>query len=276
MSYYVSALKDNDGNTVYPITPSGAVYHQKDGAQEKVSTVLDRHNTQLGGLYFGTDASGKMGYTATEGGEITPFRNPTGDAVEAEVLSGKVFSSAALEDATGSMPNHGAWTSDTVDAGNVAIPLGYHNGQGYISGAGAYNAGYAAGDAANVKVYYLGYGTQFSAASIPGYRNMTADNFVIRPDFTSFTDSNTNAFTVGKAGGGTSTGRVNSSVGVTLTKTYDASTGVLNCSLTITYNTSRSGGDSDSWWDSNGNKNVSNTYSVSAYCIVDLSKVKSI
>lgn len=125
-------------------------------------------------------------------------------------------------------------------------------------------------------IYYLGYGTQFSAASISGYKNMTADNFVIRPDFTSYTDSNANSFTVGKAGGGTSSGTVSSSVGVYLTKTYNASTGVLNCSLAINYNTSRKGGDSDSHWDSNGDKNVSNTYNVSAYCIPDLSKVRSV
>ncbi len=100
-----------------------------------------KHGDQLGGLYFKRDSNGKMGYATSETGSVTPFRNPTGNAVAAEVLSGKVFSSASLENASGTMANRGAWTGSTTGNGNVAIPEGYHNGSGYVSGAGAYNQG---------------------------------------------------------------------------------------------------------------------------------------
>lgn len=105
-----------------------------------------KHSDQLNGLYFGTDASGKWGFKTSQGGTVTPFRNPTGNAAAADVLSGKTFSSAALENATGSMPNRGAWTGATTGNGNVAIPSGYHNGSGYVSGAGAYNKGVSDAD----------------------------------------------------------------------------------------------------------------------------------
>lgn len=105
-----------------------------------------KHSDQLNGLYFGTDASGKWGFKTSQGGTVTPFRNPTGNAAVADVLSGKTFSSAALENATGSMPNRGAWTGATTGNGNVAIPSGYHNGSGYVSGAGAYNKGVSDAD----------------------------------------------------------------------------------------------------------------------------------
>ena len=97
--------------------------------------------TKVSDLYFATDSNGKWGYKSTKNGAVTPFRNPTGDAIAAEVLSGKIFSSAALENVAGTMANRGAWTGSTTGNGNVAIPEGYHNGSGYVSGAGAYNAG---------------------------------------------------------------------------------------------------------------------------------------
>ena len=116
--------------------------------------------TKVSDLYFATDSNGKWGYKSTKNGAVTPFRNPTGDAIAAEVLSGKIFSSAALENVAGTMANRGAWTGSTTGNGNVAIPEGYHNGSGYVSGAGAYNAGvtYADGrtntNSANYKAGY--------------------------------------------------------------------------------------------------------------------------
>ncbi len=104
--------------------------------------------TKVSDLYFATDSNGKWGYKSTKNGAVTPFRNPTGDAVAAEVLSGKTFSSASLENATGTMTNRGAWTGATTGSGNVTIPEGYHDGKGYVSGAGAYNAGVSAGTSA--------------------------------------------------------------------------------------------------------------------------------
>ena len=65
------------------------------------------------------------------------------DAAAGDILSGK---KAGVKGSliTGTMPNKGAWTGATTGSGNVAIPAGYHNGSGYVSGAGAYNAGVSA------------------------------------------------------------------------------------------------------------------------------------
>lgn len=103
---------------------------------------------KVGDLYFDTDSSGRWGYKSSKNGAVTPFRNPTGSAAAAaDVLSGKTFSSATAENVAGSMPNNGAWTGKTTGKGNVTIPAGYHSGQGYVSGEGAYNSGMSDADA---------------------------------------------------------------------------------------------------------------------------------
>jgi hypothetical protein len=60
-------------------------------------------------------------------------KKPTGNAVEADVLSGKTFSNASGIDKVGSMPNQGAVviTPNTI---NQTIAQGYHNGAGYVMG----------------------------------------------------------------------------------------------------------------------------------------------
>ena len=124
--------------------------------------------TKVSDLYFATDSNGKWGYKSTKNGAVTPFRNPTGDAIAAEVLSGKIFSSAALENVAGTMANRGAWTGSTTGNGNVAIPEGYHNGSGYVSGAGAYNAGVTYADGrTNTKSanYKAGYSAGYAACT---------------------------------------------------------------------------------------------------------------
>ena len=228
--------------------------------------------TKVSDLYFATDSNGKWGYRSTKNGAVTPFRNPTGDATAAEVLSGKTFSSASLENATGTMANRGAWTGETTGSGNVTIPEGYHNGKGYVSGAGAYNAG----DAASTKVYYLGTGTTFSAAAIPGYKNFTVDNFVIR-GVGSHSSSNMVKGGVGKAGGGVASFSVTASASMTFNKSYDASTGVLTCSCTFAHTMTKTQSEAV-WTDSTYNKDiaVNESDAVVAYCIVDLSKVKTL
>ena len=70
-----------------------------------------------------------------------------GTAGAGDVLTGKTFSGAAGIEKAGTMPNKGAWTGDTADNGNVSIPAGYHNGKGYVSGAGAYAKGIEDADA---------------------------------------------------------------------------------------------------------------------------------
>ena len=57
----------------------------------------------------------------------------TGDAVAADVLTGKTFSNASAVGVSGTMPNNGA-VSQTINAGqSYTIPAGYHNGNGTVS-----------------------------------------------------------------------------------------------------------------------------------------------
>ena len=90
-----------------------------------------------------------------------------GTAGAGDVLSGKTFTNSSNVGASGTMPNKGAWTGATTGSGNVAIPAGYHNGQGHVSGAGAYNKGVTDADArvnANSANYKGGYNAGVSAA----------------------------------------------------------------------------------------------------------------
>lgn len=61
---------------------------------------------------------------------------PTGNAVPADVLSGKTFSNADGIDKVGTMVNRGA-VSQTLNAGeSYTIPVGYHNGNGVVTASG--------------------------------------------------------------------------------------------------------------------------------------------
>lgn len=161
---------------------------------------------KVGDLYFDTDSSGRWGYKSSKNGAVTPFRNPTGSAAAADVLSGKTFSSATAENVAGSMPNNGAWTGKTTGKGNVTIPAGYHSGNGYVSGDGAYNAGMSDADArvneesasyksgyASKKLYRVAIGTggdgTYSAAAIPGFHDFTIENFAFVPTSVKRTDN---------------------------------------------------------------------------------------
>lgn len=105
-------------------------------------------NTQaLNGLRFGKDNNGNYGYYKVGADSVTPFRNPKGNAVAEEVLAGKTFANANSDELSGTMTNRGAWTGSTSGSGNLTIPKGYHNGNGYVSGASSYNSGHSDGQA---------------------------------------------------------------------------------------------------------------------------------
>lgn len=60
--------------------------------------------------------------------------NPTGNALPADVLSGKTFSNADGIDKTGTMVNNGAVTITlTAQDPSYTVPEGYHNGSGTVS-----------------------------------------------------------------------------------------------------------------------------------------------
>lgn len=109
-------------------------------------------NTQaLNGLRFGKDNNGNYGYYKVGADTVTPFRNPKGNAVAAEVLAGKTFANANSDELTGIMTNRGAWYGTGTPTGNnevtVTIPQGYHNGSGKVTckGQSSYSAGNTAG-----------------------------------------------------------------------------------------------------------------------------------
>ena len=88
-----TGIRNNDTTT-----DSGYVLDARMG-----KTLGDRATTletKVSELYFSTDGNGKWGYKTTKNGAVTPFRNPTGNATAAEVLSGRTFSSASLENAS--------------------------------------------------------------------------------------------------------------------------------------------------------------------------------
>ncbi len=127
---------------------------------------IDAISEKVGDLYFGTNADGKGGYRTSKNGTFVPFRNPTGNADTSDVLSGKTFSSATKENAIGAIPIKGAWVGETTGDGNVAIPAGYHNGGGYVSGVGAYNKGVSDADGrvnTSSASYNTGYANGYTA-----------------------------------------------------------------------------------------------------------------
>lgn len=89
--------------------------------------------------YPESQAGAKFGITADKiaNGQVVLGMTGTykglGNATAAQVLSGYSFSSAALSNASGSMPDRGAWGATLAINGNITIPAGYHNGTGRVS-----------------------------------------------------------------------------------------------------------------------------------------------
>lgn len=77
--------------------------------------------------------NGVYGYIKEGESTVTPFRNPTGDAIAANVLSGKTFANSASDSNTGTMANRGA-VSQSLNCGeSYTVPIGYHNGSGTVT-----------------------------------------------------------------------------------------------------------------------------------------------
>lgn len=102
-------------------------------------------------------------------GNITKIKTGI-DTSDANATGGQILSgyTAYVKNSkvTGIMPNRGAWVGATEGYGNVAIPSGYHNGSGYVSGAGAYNKGVNDADArpnTNSVNYKTGYNAGYAA-----------------------------------------------------------------------------------------------------------------
>lgn len=66
-----------------------------------------------------------------------------GDAVAADVLTGKTFSNANAIGVSGTMPNNGAVSGVATTSQPYTIPEGYHDGTGVVTASGTYDTSYA-------------------------------------------------------------------------------------------------------------------------------------
>lgn len=101
-------VNSSDGSIVV-VEPKFTDYLSNKQLETNVSGTVEQVETNknaLNGLRFGIDANGKYGYYKAGADTVTPFRNPEGIAEASEVLAGKTFSTAALENAVGTMANY--------------------------------------------------------------------------------------------------------------------------------------------------------------------------
>ena len=107
-------------------------------------------------------------------------------------------------------------------------------------------------------VVYLGTGTSFDLTSYSGYQNFTADNFIV--GIQKATASGSVSVGVGLSGGGSASASV-SAPSITVSKSYDASTGLLTvspASAALSYSKS---------WQMTLNSTGSQTYTYFAYLV---------
>ena len=155
---------------------------------------------------------------------------------------------------TGTMANNGAVTKSLAVGGSYTIPAGYHNGSGKVTNAvtnkGTLTLGSTNGTAVDITdgyythvnttaVYnagksnsltYLGStsGGTFNATSINGYKNLSEDNFLLVVEsIPATTIKSTSSYACFSATGG-----VYSTF--TMTKSYNANTGILTYPSSIT------------------------------------------
>lgn len=165
---------DMTDGSIVSVTDYSTPYLSNSSLVETVNTLVEQleaevggtveqvsENTQaLNGLRFGIDSQGNYGYYKVGADSVTPFRKSNGNATRADVLSGKTFSNATQDNVSGTMTNRGAWTGAGTPSGNnsvnVAIPAGYHNGNGYVTANGgtAWNNGRNQGRADKQTDYY--------------------------------------------------------------------------------------------------------------------------
>lgn len=198
-------------------TDSGYVLDARVGKAhgDEIDTLKD----QMNGCYIAYDSDGKLGIKASKNGAVQRFRQPTGTATAAQVLSGATFANASNDNMIGTMPNNGAINKTITPSGNntasVTIPAGYTSGGTVVAdGTTAYKAGQL-----DSKVYDLG---QVVSANVTGlfpdtYKSMTSANFAIAVSSV-YVKASRQVTNVTYDGPDT----------LPVTITYDASTGVVN------------------------------------------------
>ena len=136
---------------------------------------------------------------------------------------------------TGTMVNNGELNWKPTTNTTYTVEPGYYSG-GTLDSSGAYNAGYAAGKTDSTSsIIDLGTGTSFNVSGYEGYQNFTVNNFLIAP---STSASASNSSSIIPTYSNTSTMKVSSSSSIT--SSYNKSTGVFSCRLSLSASTSYS------------------------------------
>lgn len=112
----------------------GTVYYVTDGDESVIYKSGVAYGVPASDLPFELGIeNGVYGYYTT-GGTFVGFKNPTGNAAQKDVLSGKTFANATSDSLTGTMPNNGAVSPAALNCnGSYTIPAGYHNGSGVVT-----------------------------------------------------------------------------------------------------------------------------------------------
>lgn len=111
-------------------------------------------------------------------------------ATPSDIMAGKTAYNGTIL-MTGTIPDKGAWTGETTGSGNVAIPAGRHNGNGYVSGAGAYNAGVSATKKGTAAAGDVLTGKTFTNASSVGAAGTMLNNAAVTVDAGATTQDDT-------------------------------------------------------------------------------------
>ena len=94
---------------------------------------INENTDALNGFRFGIDSQGRYGYKKVGADTVIPFRNPTGNATQADVLINKTFSNANNDNISGQMPDNQAVSKTLTPGSSYVVPRGYHNGNGRVS-----------------------------------------------------------------------------------------------------------------------------------------------
>ena len=94
---------------------------------------INENTDALNGFRFGIDSQGRYGYKKVGADTVIPFRNPTGNATQADVLINKTFSNANNDNIAGQMPDNQAVSKTLTPGSSYVVPRGYHNGNGRVS-----------------------------------------------------------------------------------------------------------------------------------------------
>ena len=145
--YYDMTTGIEDGKELVRYRKDGGKYYLCDQYGNKVSeeaqTVNESNLVEYKGMEQEDISAGVAGmlnkkFILGNGASNIDFKNQgidsakVGDALTENVLDGKTFTNESGIGLVGTMEDHGAWMNTPVESEKVSIPIGYHNGEGYV------------------------------------------------------------------------------------------------------------------------------------------------